>query len=68
MEAVQIVVGLLQVIAGVAPGVLAMVTGSESDEEAISKMQAATEKMPKRAGIDGAWAADLRKRKDADDT
>ncbi len=64
MEVAQIVVSLLQVIAGVAPGVLAMVTSSESDEDAIAAMKAAVEKMPKRTGEDGAWARDLRERKE----
>lgn len=63
MGATEIVVSLLTVIAAVAPGALALVAGTETDEEAIAKMTAIVDKMPRRTGDGGAWDADLARRK-----
>lgn len=65
----QIVAGLLQLVAAIAPGVLALATGHESDEQAIETMTGLVVKLPQRTGPHGTWAADLAKRKsDGDDS
>jgi type II secretory pathway pseudopilin PulG len=59
----SIVVAALGIVAAVAPGVLAQLTGKQSDEEAIEAARALATQIPVRTGTDGEWAADLDERK-----
>jgi type II secretory pathway pseudopilin PulG len=63
MGVAEIVVAALGIVAAVAPGVLAQLTGKQSDEEAIEAARALAQAVPVRTGEDGSWAADLDARK-----
>ena len=69
MSVVTIVTSLLEVVAAVAPGVLAAITGTGqgTDKEAIEAARERVEALPVRSGDDGAWAADLARRERGDE-
>jgi len=67
MTAVTIVTSLLEVVASVAPGVLAAITGQQTDQEAIDAARERVEALPVRGGDDGAWARDLARRERDDE-
>ena len=67
MSVVTIVTSLLEVVAAVAPGVLAAITGQHTDSEAIEAARERVEALPVRSGDDGAWAADLARRERGDE-
>ena len=67
MSVVTIVTSLLEVVAAVAPGVLAAITGQGTDKEAIEAARERVEALPVRSGDDGAWAADLARRERGDE-
>ena len=60
MSAAEIVVGLLKLVATIAPGVLAAITSRQTDEEAIQAARAAAQAVPLRLD---ALDADLAERK-----
>lgn len=65
----SIVASALAIVAAAAPGVLAAATKRETDEEAIAHVLAATRALAEReakAGdsMQGAWDADLKRRKE----
>lgn len=62
MSVANIVTLALEIVAAVAPGILAAITGQQTDGEAIDAARAKVEALPKRGGDDGAWAADLARR------
>jgi len=67
MTTVDIVSSLLRLVAAVAPGVLAAITGEADDEDAIEAAKERVEALPVRSGPDGEWADDLRRRERDDE-
>jgi hypothetical protein len=67
VSTVDLVTSLLRLVAAVAPGVLAAITGQGSDEDAIEAARERVEALPVRSGDDGAWADDLRRRERGDE-
>ena len=67
MSVVTIVTSLLEIVASVAPGVLAAITGQQTDGEAIDAARERVEALPVRGGDDGEWAADLARRERGDE-
>ena len=59
---VAIVSASLGIVARVAPGVLAAITGSRTDEEAIDAALDVVQRLPIRHGSEGADARDLAER------
>lgn len=59
----EIVLKVLEVLAAVAPGFLALFSGKETDAEAIAHARELLDKVPIRVGPDGVWTADLERRK-----
>ena len=67
MSVVAIVTSLLEMVASIAPGVLAAITGQQTDGEAIDAARERVEALPVRGGDDGAWARDLERRERDDE-
>lgn len=61
--AISIVTAAGNIIAAVAPGVLALATGKQTDEEAIAHLAESTRRLRNRED-DGEWDEDLEDRKD----
>ena len=59
----EIAIKILEVLAALAPGFLALFSGKESDADAIAHARGLLEKVPIRVGPDGVWTADLERRK-----
>lgn len=63
MSGAEIAIRLLELVATVAPGVLAAVAGTETDRDAIDAARDIAERLPQRTGAGGAWDEDLDERK-----
>lgn len=62
MDAVGIVDSALRIVAAIVPGLLALTTGKQTDEEAIEAMTSAAKRMKVRED-GGTWDNDLAARK-----
>ncbi len=56
------IIKIVEVIAAVAPGVIAAWTGSESDADALDRLRKLTDGLPVRGGSSGTWERDLAER------
>ena len=66
MDAASIVDSALRIVAAVAPGLLALITGQDSDEDALKHAAEELAKLERSDDPNGRWAEDLERVKRGD--